>query len=52
MKNLACSRLETMLYLEIQKGKEATKTEKFQQQIGGTSECMDIITMDKKGVAN
>ena len=34
IKNLACSRLGTMLYLEIQKGREATKTAKFKLQNG------------------
>ena len=29
MKNVACSRLGTMLHLEIQKGEEAIKTSKF-----------------------
>ena len=37
-----------MLYLEIQKGKEAIKTEKFQQVIGGTAECIDIPMIYKR----
>ena len=31
MKNVACSRLRTMLHLDIQKGKEAMNTTKFQK---------------------
>ena len=34
IKNLACSRLGTMLYLDIQKGREATKKAKFRLQNG------------------
>ena len=37
MKNVACSRLGTMLHLEIQKGKEAIKTSNFQKDLGGTT---------------
>ena len=37
IKNVACSRLDTILYLEIQKVEEAMKTEKFQQHIGGNA---------------
>ena len=37
IKNMACSRLGTILYLDIQKGKEATKISEFQQSIGGTT---------------
>ena len=35
--NIDCPRLGTLLYLEIQKGKDATKKENVQQQIGGTA---------------
>ena len=36
IKNVACSRLGTVLYLEIQKGKEAMKTPTFHKYIRGT----------------
>ena len=36
IKNMDCSRLGNMLYLDIQKGEEAMKTSEFQQQIVGT----------------
>ena len=36
IKNVDCYRLGNMLYLDIQKGEEATKTSEFQQQIVGT----------------
>ena len=38
-----------MLYLEIQKGKEAMKTSKFQKDIGGTTACMKILDIATKG---
>ena len=38
-----------MLYLEIQNGKEATKTGKFQQDIGGNAASTKIIIRIKKG---
>ena len=44
-----CSRLGNMLYLDIQKGKEATKTENFQQQIRGTAAFMKRLMMATKG---
>ena len=37
IKNVACSRLGTMLHLEIQKGEEATKMSEFQKYLGGTT---------------
>ena len=43
LNNVACYRFGTMLYLEIQNEEEATKTEKLQQQIGGTVVCMKIL---------
>ena len=49
---MACSRLVTMLYLDIQKGEEARKESKFQQEIIGTEFCMKRQTMDKKVVSN
>ena len=38
-----CSRLGTMLYLEIQKGKDMKKIAQFQKYIGGTVAYMKII---------
>ena len=38
-----------MLYLDIQKGEEATKKAKYQQQIGGTEVCIKRLIMDTKG---
>ena len=49
MKNVACSRLGTMLHLEIQKGKEDTKTSKFQNVLGGTTMCMKRLAISTKG---
>ena len=49
MKNVACSRLGTMLHLEIQKGKEATKTSNFQKYLGGTATCMWRLLLSTKG---
>ena len=49
MKNVACSRLGKMLHLEIQKGKEAMKTSKFQKDIGGTTACMKRLAIATKG---
>ena len=40
MKNVVCSRLGTMLRLDIQKGKEAMKKSTFQGELGGTAACM------------
>ena len=37
---LECSRLVTMLYIDIQKGKEEIKKFYFEQDIGGTVACM------------
>ena len=48
MKNVACSRLGTMLHLDTQKGKEAMKTSKFQNDLGGTAECMNILAIASK----
>ena len=49
MKNVACSRLVTMLHLEIQKGKEAMKTPEFKKYLRGTAVCMRRLAMDTKG---
>ena len=49
MNNLACSRLGTMLHLEIQKGKEAMKTSKFQNFLGGTTVCMRRLVIATTG---
>ena len=46
---MACSRLGTMLHLDIQKGKEAMKTSNFQKDIGDTAAYMKILMMDTKG---
>ena len=49
MKNVACSRLGTMLHLEIQKGKEATKKSTFQSELGGNAACMKRLAIANKG---
>ena len=49
LKNVACSRLGTMLYIDIQKGREALKTSKFQNVLGGTTACMKRLDIDTKG---
>ena len=49
MKNVACSRLGTMLHLEIQKGKVAMKKSKFQSELGGTAVCMKRLAISTKG---
>ena len=48
MNNVVCSRLGTMLYLRIQKGKEDTKTEECKQKTIGTTEFTNILIMDTK----
>ena len=49
MNNVTCSRLGTMLYLEIQKGKEDMKKSKFQSVLGGTAACMKRLAISTKG---
>ena len=49
IKNVTCSRLGTMLHLEIQKGKEAMKTSKFQNFLGGNTACMKRLAIATKG---
>ena len=49
IKKLACSRWGTMLYPDIQKGKEATNTAKFQQHIRRTAVCTKRLMMAEKG---
>ena len=49
VKNVACSRLGTMLHLEIQKGEEAMKTSVFKKYLGGTDVCMKRLAMATKG---
>ena len=49
MKNVYFSRLGTMLHLDIQNGKEAMKTEKFQKYPEGNAACMKRLTMANKG---
>ena len=38
-----------MLHLEIQKGKETMKTLKFQNVLGGTTDCMKRLAIVTKG---
>ena len=49
--NVACSRLGTMLYLDIQKGKEDMKTSTFQKYIEGNIACIKRLMMAPKGCA-
>ena len=49
MKNVACSRLGTLLHLEIQKGKEAMKISGFQKYLEDTTACIKRLPMDTKG---
>ena len=46
--NMVCSRLGTMLHLDIQKGKEAMKTLEFQKDLGGTAACMKKLSITTK----
>ena len=48
MKNVACSRLGMMLHLEIQNGKEAMKTSKFQKDLGGTTMSIKRLSIATK----
>ena len=48
MKDVVLSRLGEMLYLEIQKGKEATKTSKFQFFLDGNTACIKRIAIATK----
>ena len=52
MNNVAYSRLGTMLYLDIKKGKEATKKVKFKQLIRGTAYFTKRKMMAKNGVSS
>ena len=45
----ACSRLGSMLYLYIYNGDYYMKTYKFQHDIGGTADCMNLIMKANKG---
>ena len=38
-----------MLHLDIQKGKEAMKTSKFQKYLGGTTACIERLAIDNYG---
>ena len=49
MKNVACSRLWTMLHLDIQKGEEAIKTSKFTNFLVGITAYMNRIAIAHKG---
>ena len=46
---MECSRLGTMLHLEIQKGKKAMKTSNFQNVLGGTAACIKRLAIATKG---
>ena len=48
MNNMDCSRLGTMLLLEIQKGEEAMKTPIKKIYTIGTAACMKRLTMNKR----
>ena len=49
MKNMACSRLGTMLHLDTQKGKEDINKLKFQSELGGTAAFMKRLAIATKG---
>ena len=49
MKNVAFSRLGTMLHLEVQKGEEATMFFDFQKELIENTALMDRLTMATKG---
>ena len=49
LKNAARSRLGTMLYPDIQNGKEAMKVSDYKQEIGGMYDCMKIVMKVTKG---
>ena len=49
MNNVDCSRLGTVLYLDIQEGKEAMKTSTFQKDIGGTAACTKRLILATNG---
>ena len=46
---MACSRVGTMLYLEVQKGEEAMEKLVFKKDIGGTMDRMKRIMKATKG---
>ena len=46
MKHMACARLGTMLYLDIQKWKEARNTSEFQKDIRDTTMCTMRLDID------
>ena len=45
MNNVTCSRLGTLLHLEIQKGKDAMKTSEFKKYPLGTATCMKRLAI-------
>ena len=49
MKDVDCSRLGTMLHLDILKGEDAVKRLIFQNDIGVNAACMKRLMMDTKG---
>ena len=48
MKNVVCSRLGTMLHLDIQNGKEAMKTSGFKKYLGGNAVCIKRLLIATK----
>ena len=48
LNNVVCDRLVTILYLQIQKYNEAMKVSEYQQDIGCTSDFINIIMRDTK----
>ena len=49
MKNVVCSKLGTMLHLDIQKGKQDIKMLKIHEILRGTTACMKILAFATKG---
>ena len=49
MKNVACSRVGSMLHLEIQTGTEAVKTLEFQKYLRGTTACIKRLPIATRG---
>ena len=47
--NVTCSRLGTVLHLEIQRGKDTMKTLESQKYIGGNAACMKRLAIANKG---
>ena len=49
MKNVTCSRLGTMLHLDIQKEKDDMKTSEFQKYLGSTTTCTKRLAIYTEG---